>query len=112
MIITSKHFSYALRHKVTLEQKIHTNDGAGGYSTAWEPVATLWAEIRRLRGGETFAGGQVSATGTHLFRLRYRRGLTPEMRFCYDNRIFNIRSIHNISEGDRVLEVYAEEGVA
>ncbi len=101
-----------LRHRVTLEKKILTADNGGGYSASWEQIAVLWAEIQRIKGGEGQIYGKVNASATHLFRLRYRSDITAEMRLCYDNRIFNIRAIHNSEERDRMLNIYAEEGVA
>ena len=111
MIITSKKFPYALRHKVALEKPVRVSDGAGGYTITWELVATLWAEIRRLRGNEAQAQGKITASNAHLFTLRFRKDINEEMRFCYNARLFNIRSIHNVGEKNTSLEVYAEEGV-
>ncbi|MDX2073482.1 MAG: phage head closure protein [Alphaproteobacteria bacterium] len=107
-----KMFNASLRHKVFLERKIQTTDGAGGYTDAWETIATLWAGISRLRGGEKFSAGQLSASSTHVFRLRYNHNITTDMRFSYDERLFNIRALRNVDERKRILDVYAEEGVA
>ena len=107
-----KTFVSALRHKVILERKALVSDTGGGYETAWVLVANLWASISRVRGGETFSGGQLVSNSTHIFRLRYNPDIQPDMRFIYDGRIFNIRSLDNVDERGLTLNVYAEEGVA
>ena len=43
--------------------------------------------------------------------MRYRSGVTPAMRLVFDERIFNIRTIHNIDEKNDMLELLVEEGV-
>lgn len=106
-----KFFTGTLRHKVILERRARVADGAGGYETAWETVTTLWASIERVRGSESYSAGKLSAKATHLFRLRYYSGIDTDMRLTFQNRTYNIRSIHNIDMRDRVLEVFAEEGV-
>ncbi len=101
-----------MRHKVTLQQKILTEDGAGGYSTAWEDVATLWAQITPLRGSETTSGGKISAPSSHRFRVRYSSTVQADMRLLFDGRTFNIRAIQNTDEKNHMLEVLVEEDVA
>ncbi len=106
-----KTFISGLRHKVALESKTLVSDTAGGYETTWVLVSNLWASITRARGGEAFSSGQLSAKSTHIFRLRYNADIQPDMRFVFDGRVFNIRSLHNIEEKNRTLDVYVEEGV-
>ena len=107
-----RNFTASLRHKVILEKKTQTSDGAGGYTTTWEEVATLWTSIEKRRGSERVHHGQLTATSTHIFRLRYTNIITPDMRFCFDGRIFNIRSIENKEERNHQLEIHVEEGIA
>jgi len=106
-----KMFTNSLRHKIILEQETQTDDGAGGFTTAWETVATLWASITRVRGTEAYAHGQLTARATHIFRMRYNAGVTADKRFTFDNRPYNIRALHNPSQKNHILEVWVEEGV-
>ncbi len=104
--------SSKLRQRLTLQQEMRTSDEAGGYTRSWIDIADLWAEIIPMRGSEKVFGNQVQAAVTHKIKLRYREDVKPEMRLQYDNRVFNIRHVINISEMNEVLEVLAEEGVA
>jgi len=104
--------SSQLRQKLTLQREVRTNDDVGGYVRSWVDVADLWAEIIPMRGNEKLFGNQVQAVVTHKIKLRYREGVTPEMRLMYDNRVFNVRHVINVSEMSEVLELLAEEGAA
>jgi SPP1 family predicted phage head-tail adaptor len=112
MIIRHALFNATLRHKVLLQKPVVVSDDAGGYTTTWETLATLWASIDRVQGGERYTHGQITASATHLFRMRYNRLILPEMRLVFGDRIFNIRHIHTLDERKHLMSVYAEEGVA
>lgn len=104
--------SSRLKHRLSLEQEVLSSDGVGGYTKSWEVLAELWAEIRPLGGLEAFFTGRLNAKATHKIRLRYRSGVTTAMRLVFGERVFNIRSVHNIDEKNDMLELLAEEGVA
>jgi SPP1 family predicted phage head-tail adaptor len=104
--------SSRLKHRLSLQQEVLSSDGMGGYVKTWEVLAELWAEIRPLGGLEVFFSGQLNARATHKIRLRYRSGVTSAMRLVFGERVFNIRSVHNIDEKNDMLELLVEEGVA
>lgn len=102
----------SLRRRVTLQTETRVSDEAGGYTSGWSDVATVWAEITPLSGQERYAARRIEARATHRARLRYREGVTSSMRLAHDGRIFNIRAVLDRSEAGRWLELLAEEGVA
>jgi len=67
--------------RMILQRKVESRDSVGGVSWAWEDVAEMWAEVRGLQGREFFAAQQVNATATHQVTIRYRAGVTANMRF-------------------------------
>lgn len=103
-----------LKHRVTIEQRVRTQDGVGGSTVSWSPVLVAWAELRsRTSGGDERAvAGKLEAQQTHELTMRYRSGITTDMRVSYKGRIFNIRSIVNVDEAGVLLELLLEEGVA
>ena len=110
-----------LRHRLTLQQETHTPDGAGGYVKSWNNVVDLWAEIvpvvgssqsTKTAGRETLFAGQMQAETTHRVLLRYRDGVTSAMRFVFEARIFNIRSVATSGERWDALEILVQEGIA
>lgn len=106
-----------LRQRLTLQQEVKTADGAGGYARSWQDIADLWAEISPLNyragiGSEKLAAGQIQSEISHKVTLRYRAGISASMRLVFENRAFNIRSVRNINEGNEILELLVDEGVA
>jgi len=105
----------ALRHRVTIEAENASPDGAGGLTDPWAnptQVATVWAEVTPLGGGEQLRAMQLEDRVSHRIRMRYRTDVTPQHRFRLGTRTFNIRSVMNESERDRWLTILAEEGIA
>lgn len=104
--------SSKLKHRLTLQQEVRTDDGQGGYTRGWQDVADLWAEITPLQGSrnEMLTAGQLQASMLLRVLLRYRAGVAADMRLAFGSRILNIRSVINIGEDDETLEIIAEEG--
>jgi SPP1 family predicted phage head-tail adaptor len=105
-----------LRHRLTLQQEVKTDDGAGGYVRTWQNVADLWAEISSVNlksyGNEIFHFGKIQSEISHKVIIRYRNTISTNMRLLFGNRVFNIRSILNKDENNEILELLVEEGVA
>ena len=111
-----------LKHRLVLQQEVPSADGAGGYTRSWAEIATLWAEIVPITGGdsrsntisgkEVFIAGQVQAQVSHRIFLRWRNGVMPAMRLALEDRVFNIRYVAAVREGREMLELLVQEGVA
>lgn len=100
-----------LKHQVILQEPQETSDGAGGAQLAWDDVATIWAEIAPLRGGEVLIAGRLQSNVTHRIAIRYREDVTAKMRLLYGARAFYIQAVLNPEEANATLELFAEEGV-
>ncbi|WP_374711533.1 phage head closure protein [Symbiobacterium terraclitae] len=99
------------RQRVTLQQHVVGQDEYGQPIDTWQDVATVWAAVEPLRGREYFAAHQVQAEVTTRIRIRYRRGIRPEMRVLYDGRVFNILSVIDPEERHRELQLMCREVV-
>lgn len=82
-----------LRHRLTLEQPIRTDDGGGGAAVTWQTVAELWAAVRPLSGDERLRADAVSGRITHSVAFRYRSGVLPAMRLRDGPRILEIAAV-------------------
>lgn len=80
----------ALRHRVTIQKPREGQSRAGQPVQEWDEVATVWAAVEPLRGREYWAAAQVQAEATTRVRIRYRKGIRPDMRVVYGGRIFQI----------------------
>lgn len=110
----------ALRHRLVIEAEGPAGDGGGGQGAdPWANairVATVWGQIVPLTGprtgAETSRAARLEARVTHRITLRWRPGILARHRIRFGDRVFNIRSVTNRDERNRVLEILAEEGVA
>lgn len=101
-----------MRYRVKIESATDTTDAGGGRARVYNTLATVYANIKPIKGTETFRQGKVSSDTTHEVTLRYRSDLSTKYRICYGTRVFSIKSILNIDERDRFLKLECKEGVA
>ena len=98
-----------LRHRLTLEQLQREDDDGGGFTESWVEVATLFADLRPVSGGENVEADRLAGRVTHEVSLRYRAGVQPAMRFRQGGRLFHIVSVINVDERNRWLTCLCEE---
>lgn len=93
-----------LKHRITfqvqdLEQEEET----------WNDILSTWANINPISGKEYYSAETINSDLTHKIRLRYRKGITPDMRILYKDRIFNIVSVINEYEKNAILQLMCRE---
>ena len=75
----------------------------------WKDIATTWANINPISGKEYYSAETINSDLTNKIRLRYRRGITPDMRILYNGRIFYIVSVINEYEKNTMLQLMCRE---
>ncbi|MGH1418210.1 MAG: phage head closure protein [Hyphomicrobiaceae bacterium] len=98
-----------MRQRLVLEQPDFISDGGGGVEETWLVVAELWAAMKPLTGAERVEAEAVAGRVSHEVWLRYRDGVTSEMRFRLGNRFLDIRAVIDVDEKGRFLKCLAEE---
>lgn len=99
-----------MNRRITLQyQNGWDVDDEGNATPQWDDFATVWANIRPLRGREYFEAAAVNAETTVKMLIRYRPGITPDMRVVYNGRIYNIQAVIDVYEGRRQLELMCKE---
>lgn len=98
-----------MRHQMAIERPVETTGEYGQVARSWVLVGTVWGAIEPLSGSEIFAARQVQANVTHRVRLRYRAGLTPDMRLTVNGRTLQIGSVVNVGEAGAELELMCTE---
>lgn len=88
-----------LDRRLVLEEAERSPDGAGGWTVGWTAVATLWAGVEFLRGGETLKAEAVTAEATHRVILRRRSDVTPAMRFAEGTCVLDILAVEREGGG-------------
>lgn len=107
-MIRRRNTSSRLRQKLTLQEEVQAQDGAGGYIRSWQDIAELWVEIEPLSGRERLSAMQLESAVTHRITMRFRSGVHTGQRLAGDDRHFNIRHAASIHKGE-LLELMAEE---
>ncbi len=79
-----------LRRRVVIERRARTQDDHGELVDDWVHHATVWAEVVDNNGREIIRGGTVVATVSTEFTIRYRGGITADMRIRDRGRTWEI----------------------
>lgn len=100
-----------LREQVTIQQQSITHNAYGEEIVTWADVATVWASILPKASGERFITGaaQVQAEITHTVRMRYRSGLSAEMRLQWGTRNLAVETLVDPDGRTRELVLMCSE---
>lgn len=98
-----------LRHRVTIQTLARTADDGGGYTEAWSNVATVWARVEPLSGGERWEAQQITANLSHRVAMRYRNDVTANNRLLFGARRLRIDAVIDVGERREQLEILCEE---
>ena len=98
-----------LRHRVTIQQPVKTVNARGGRTKSWADVWTVWAGIEPLSAREIEQNHQLEGEAEVRIVMRYRRGITTDMRIKYGDRYFKITGILDPDERHKELRLYVVE---
>lgn len=97
------------RNRVTFQKKEQVKDHESNTVVKWVDQFSVWASIKGLRGREYIdAGAQAVKISTRIY-IRYRPGVTHDMRIKFGERIFDIVNVNNIEERNVEYEILANE---
>ena len=95
--------------RVSIYRYAETETALGGTRTELKPVATVWAELRPVRGTEFLEYYREANALQYKVTMRWRSDLTEKDVLVFEGRQFEINSIINIMEGRTYMEVYCTE---
>ncbi|MEO1688356.1 MAG: head-tail adaptor protein [Pseudomonadota bacterium] len=104
-----------LNRRLMLERPARVPDGAGGWSTGWTALGSIWAHVRaRGAGREAFSGGRERSRVSHRITVRAAPVGSDErpradQRLRDGARVFRIRAVSEADERGRFLTVWADE---
>ena len=102
----------ALNKRITIQSPTLTSDGMGSQTTVWGDVAEVYAAIWPTSANEVVQANSSTMTITHRIRIRYRSGILASYRVKFGTRYFNIVSVLNPNEGNKMLDLMAKEASA
>ncbi|WP_426450664.1 phage head closure protein [Paenibacillus sp. S-38] len=96
--------------RIQILQPARSEDNEGLPVFTWSEFLSLWAAVNPLRGREYFQAAAINQENTLRIEIRYRTGLTSEMRVRYAGKIYNINAIIDPNEAHRELHLMCLEG--
>ena len=102
-----------LRERVTIQRQTAVRDGLGHSARTWSDVfVNLWARVTPIRAREIFAAGQHQPEGTVSVVVRFRDGITSDMRVMWRGQPHAIvGNPIDIQARREYLELLCESGV-
>lgn len=77
-----------LNKRITLQKPGFTRLPSGQKVPEWLPFCTVWAEVQCTDSRAVSAEGLIQHEGLYRFYVRWRRGITAQMRVLWDDRTF------------------------
>ena len=106
-----------LSRKLELEALVRTDDGSGGFDSAWVPLGVHWGAVdpgrERLETGEGYARSRTS----YRITIRAVPPTSPSrpiagQRFREGSRVFLIRAVSDAPDARHLLCYTDEEGAS
>lgn len=98
-----------LRHRITFQKQVSGENEYGEPVSGWEDVKTVWSSVNPVVGKEYFAAETIQSEISHKIRIRYIKGIKPNMRIKFKDRYFSIVSVINYEERNVELQLMCKE---
>lgn len=101
-----------LRHPVRVERATETRNDFGEPIKTWTLLANTRAAIEPLRGSERMIAMQVQSDVTNKITLRWHSAIAElgtKDRIVLGSKQFDIKSVMNVDERNREVQVMATE---
>nr|DAS21430.1 MAG TPA: Putative head tail adaptor [Bacteriophage sp.] len=82
-----------LRHRVEILQRVKEKDKSGATVLVWRSLCKVWADVRHVSGSETMRHDVLSASVRASVRIRWRAGISADMRVRTENGVYVIRAV-------------------
>lgn len=104
----------SLRHKITIQQLAAGSPqqlANGEPDESWTDYLTgVSASIDPVTGKEPFIAQEHLSVVSHKVRIRYRAGITADMRISFRSQYYDIKAVLNWGTRDRDLLLLCEQG--
>src|SRR3954469_16120284 len=103
------HMLSSLNRRVTLEAQLLTPDAGGGYTASWNAVATIWAAIEPISGGDVFGPNASEARLKCRVTIRRRTDVLAGMRVNDGGHLFAIHAVLDDGPQSQFLTLMTEK---
>jgi SPP1 family predicted phage head-tail adaptor len=108
----SEYHAGMLSTPVTIQRRVRTADGAGGWNETWTTIRSTRAFIKGLSGYERMTSDRLNAETKDRAVIRYWAGLLPSDRMVIDGLAHNITYINDVERKKRWMVIDLSGGVA
>ena len=98
-----------LNKKISIVSQTAVQDVYGGASDVWSDAFATWGTMRPIVGRELYQLHQVHGEVSYEFTIRHRVGVLSKMRVKHDSRTFEIVSVINIKEENKIIKLLCKE---
>ena len=88
-----------LNQRASLQAKVLTADGGGGYAESWQTFASVWVSVSPIGANDAFGPDALESRVRHRLTLRRRSDLAAGQRVLVGARTFRIHAL--LDEGQR-----------
>lgn len=92
-----------LDRRATLQAKVLTPDGGGGYAESWQTFGSMWVKISPIAATDAFGPDALESRVRHRLTLRRRSDLAAGQRVLVGARTFRVHAL--LDEGPRTSTV-------
>jgi len=96
-----------LQHRITLQTVAAKDDFDTSTLPQWSNHLTCYAAIDPLTAKETDRGDMLQRNATHTITIRYRAGITEQMRILHGTKIFHIAGVVHELQDLHFLRLHA-----
>ncbi len=104
-----KRLSAQLNKPIEILSVTETDDGFGGSEESDFVFHSCNAAIWPVKANEQVQNMREELEVSHKIRIRYYPGITAQMRIRYNARTFEIKSILNPDEANKILDMVCNE---
>ena len=104
-----------LRHRVTFDEPVVTQDATGSEVSVWTPRFTVWGSVEPLTGREALNANQILSTINTKIKILWSQTadeIKPTWRARFDGAVYDLQSVAHKAHGRREIEILAKSGAA
>ena len=92
-----------LDQRASLQAKVLTPDGGGGYAESWQIFASVWVKVAPVGANDNFGPDALESRVRHRVTLRRRTDVAAGQRVVVGARSFKVHAL--LDEGPRASTV-------
>lgn len=91
-----------LNRKIIIQSPPTSKDNGGELTGSRVTYITTWAKVTDKSSGENMVEGTQPMTTTRIFTIRYRTGITNDMRVSYNSQYWKITGMMEIGRKEYI----------